>query len=91
MGEPPLFLAASVFYAIKEAVSAARVESELRGAFRLDSPASAERIRNACSDRFTQLVHTLSDLQTYIYLSVGSISRSHVEFEKTIARFVVSM
>ncbi|KAL3045459.1 hypothetical protein OYC64_013683 [Pagothenia borchgrevinki] len=55
VGEPPLFLAASVFYAIKEAVSAARVESELRGAFRLDSPASAERIRNACSDRFTQL------------------------------------
>ncbi|KAK5891015.1 hypothetical protein CgunFtcFv8_018312 [Champsocephalus gunnari] len=55
VGEPPLFLAASVFYAIKEAVSAARVESELRGAFRLDSPASAERIRNACSDRFTRL------------------------------------
>ncbi|XP_041638282.1 xanthine dehydrogenase/oxidase-like [Cheilinus undulatus] len=55
VGEPPLFLAASVFYAIKDAISAARAESGLTGPFRLDSPASAERIRNACSDRFTKL------------------------------------
>ncbi|KAM6893551.1 xanthine dehydrogenase/oxidase [Xenentodon cancila] len=55
VGEPPLFLAATVFYAIKDAISAARAESGLRGPFRLDSPASAERIRNACSDRFTKL------------------------------------
>ncbi|XP_023152952.1 xanthine dehydrogenase/oxidase [Amphiprion ocellaris] len=55
VGEPPLFLAASVFYAIKDAVSAARSESGLSGPFRLDSPASAERIRNACSDWFTKL------------------------------------
>ncbi|KAM3585325.1 uncharacterized protein V6R79_014495 [Siganus canaliculatus] len=55
VGEPPLFLAASVFYAIKDAISAARAESGLSGPFRLDSPASAERIRNACSDRFTKL------------------------------------
>nr|XP_033471973.1 xanthine dehydrogenase/oxidase [Epinephelus lanceolatus] len=56
VGEPPLFLAASVFYAIKDAITAARVESGISGPFRLDSPASAERIRNACSDRFTKLV-----------------------------------
>ncbi|XP_029282570.1 xanthine dehydrogenase/oxidase isoform X2 [Cottoperca gobio] len=55
VGEPPLFLAASVFYAIKDAISAARVESGISGPFRLDSPASGERIRNACSDRFTKL------------------------------------
>ncbi|AWO95494.1 putative xanthine dehydrogenase/oxidase [Scophthalmus maximus] len=55
VGEPPLFLAASVFYAIKDAVTAARAESDIRGPFRLDSPASAERIRNACSDHFNQL------------------------------------
>ncbi|XP_069577315.1 xanthine dehydrogenase/oxidase [Brachyistius frenatus] len=55
VGEPPLFLAASVFYAIKDAISAARAESGLSGPFRLDSPASAERIRNACNDRFTKL------------------------------------
>uniref|UniRef100_A0A3Q3WQX2 Xanthine dehydrogenase/oxidase n=1 Tax=Mola mola TaxID=94237 RepID=A0A3Q3WQX2_MOLML len=56
VGEPPLFLAASVFYAIKDAISAARTESGISGPFRLDSPASAERIRNVCSDRFTKLV-----------------------------------
>uniref|UniRef100_A0A3Q3BJF7 xanthine dehydrogenase n=1 Tax=Kryptolebias marmoratus TaxID=37003 RepID=A0A3Q3BJF7_KRYMA len=56
VGEPPLFLAASIFYAIKDAISAAREESGLTGPFRLDSPASTERIRNACSDRFTKLV-----------------------------------
>uniref|UniRef100_A0A8D0DDT3 Xanthine dehydrogenase/oxidase n=1 Tax=Sander lucioperca TaxID=283035 RepID=A0A8D0DDT3_SANLU len=56
VGEPPLFLAASVFYAIKDAISAARVESGVSGPFRLDSPASAERIRTACCDRFTKLV-----------------------------------
>ncbi|XP_031175692.2 xanthine dehydrogenase/oxidase [Sander lucioperca] len=55
VGEPPLFLAASVFYAIKDAISAARVESGVSGPFRLDSPASAERIRTACCDRFTKL------------------------------------
>ncbi|XP_042260124.1 xanthine dehydrogenase/oxidase isoform X3 [Thunnus maccoyii] len=55
VGEPPLFLASSVFFAIKDAISAARAESGISGPFRLDSPASAERIRNACSDRFTKL------------------------------------
>uniref|UniRef100_A0A4W6FUD7 Xanthine dehydrogenase n=1 Tax=Lates calcarifer TaxID=8187 RepID=A0A4W6FUD7_LATCA len=55
VGEPPLFLASSVFFAIKDAISAARAESGIKGPFRLDSPASAERIRNACTDRFTKL------------------------------------
>uniref|UniRef100_A0A8B9RDA7 Xanthine dehydrogenase/oxidase n=1 Tax=Astyanax mexicanus TaxID=7994 RepID=A0A8B9RDA7_ASTMX len=55
VGEPPLFLAASIFYAIKDAISAARAESGLSGPFRLDSPATPERIRNACQDKFTKL------------------------------------
>ncbi|KAF7207112.1 xanthine dehydrogenase/oxidase [Nothobranchius furzeri] len=55
VGEPPLFLASSIFYAIKDAIMAARAESGITGPFRLDSPASAERIRIACSDRFTKL------------------------------------
>uniref|UniRef100_A0A672MQ94 Xanthine dehydrogenase n=1 Tax=Sinocyclocheilus grahami TaxID=75366 RepID=A0A672MQ94_SINGR len=55
VGEPPLFLAASVFYAIKDAITAARAESNLTGPFRLDSPATPERIRNACEDKFTKL------------------------------------
>ncbi|XP_062980216.1 xanthine dehydrogenase/oxidase-like [Elgaria multicarinata webbii] len=55
VGEPPLFLSASVFYAIKDAIISAREESGLKGTFRLDSPATPERIRNACVDIFTKL------------------------------------
>ncbi|XP_066551006.1 xanthine dehydrogenase/oxidase [Amia ocellicauda] len=55
VGEPPLFLAASVFYAIKDAIAAARAESGLTGPFPLDSPASPDRVRNACVDDFTSL------------------------------------
>jgi xanthine dehydrogenase/oxidase len=48
IGEPPLFLAASVFFAIRHAISAARAEAGVYGWFELDSPASVERIRAAC-------------------------------------------
>jgi len=56
IGEPPLFLANTVFFAIKNAIYAARADraQELGkpkpGFFRLDSPATAERIRMACLD-----------------------------------------
>ncbi|OCT77525.1 hypothetical protein XELAEV_18028617mg [Xenopus laevis] len=55
VGEPPLFLSSSIFFAIKEAIAAARAESGITGTFRLDSPATPERIRNACVDDFTKL------------------------------------
>ncbi|KAM4772306.1 xanthine dehydrogenase/oxidase [Rhinophrynus dorsalis] len=55
VGEPPLFLSASIFYAIKDAITSARAESGITGSFRLDSPATPERIRNACIDNFTKL------------------------------------
>jgi len=57
VGEPPLMLATTVFLAIKDAVSAARADAGLSGAFQLDSPATAERIRMACTDQFTQQVY----------------------------------
>nr|XP_026690657.1 xanthine dehydrogenase/oxidase-like [Ciona intestinalis] len=53
VGEPPLFLAASVFFAIKNAIVSARIESGLSPDFRLDSPATVERIRMSCGDKFT--------------------------------------
>ena len=56
IGEPPLFLAASVFFAIKEAVKSARSESGITGPFEFWSPASAERIRMACKDQFVDMV-----------------------------------
>ncbi|XP_030304646.1 xanthine dehydrogenase/oxidase isoform X3 [Calypte anna] len=56
VGEPPLFLSASVFYAIKDAIYSARKDSGLTEPFRLDSPATPERIRNACVDIFTKML-----------------------------------
>uniref|UniRef100_A0A8D1F3Y3 FAD-binding PCMH-type domain-containing protein n=1 Tax=Sus scrofa TaxID=9823 RepID=A0A8D1F3Y3_PIG len=59
VGEPPLFLGASIFFAIKDAIRAARVQhtdNNTKELFRLDSPATPEKIRNACVDKFTSLV-----------------------------------
>lgn len=61
VGEPPLFLAASVFYAIKDAIMSARCESGIEGIFRLDSPATSERIRMACADQFTEQFTSVVD------------------------------
>ncbi|KAI5125185.1 xanthine dehydrogenase/oxidase isoform X1 [Manis pentadactyla] len=61
IGEPPLFLAASIFFAIKDAVRAARAQHtdhNMKELFQLDSPATPEKIRNACVDRFTTLCVT---------------------------------
>uniref|UniRef100_A0A2K5J9B5 Xanthine dehydrogenase/oxidase n=1 Tax=Colobus angolensis palliatus TaxID=336983 RepID=A0A2K5J9B5_COLAP len=61
VGEPPLFLAASIFFAIKDAIRAARAQhtgNNVKELFRLDSPATPEKIRNACVDRFTTLCVT---------------------------------
>ena len=56
IGEPPLFLASSVFFAIKEAVKSARAERGITGPFNFWSPATAERIRMACKDQFVEMV-----------------------------------
>lgn len=57
IGEPTVFLASSVFFAIKDAVAAARSESGLVGPFSLDSPAIPERVCLACISPFTQMVN----------------------------------
>ena len=49
----------SVFYAIKDAVTYARKDAGLTGPFQIDSPATVERIRLACTDNITTLVSTL--------------------------------
>lgn len=48
VGEPPLLLSVSVLMAIKEAVKAARVQVGLHGHFTLDSPATVQKIQEAC-------------------------------------------
>ncbi|KAK9830775.1 hypothetical protein WJX74_006631 [Apatococcus lobatus] len=52
-GEPPFFLGASAFFALKQAVYAARRDAGLPAWVQLDSPASTERVRMACSDHLT--------------------------------------
>jgi len=59
VGEPPLFMGSAVFFAIRDALKAARkqygVEAEVgvnegEGLLRLESPATPERIRISCAD-----------------------------------------
>ncbi|XP_014214853.1 xanthine dehydrogenase-like [Copidosoma floridanum] len=56
VGEPPLFLASSVFFAIKNAIKASRKDMNAREYLRFDSPATAARIRMACIDNFTKKI-----------------------------------
>lgn len=56
VGEPPLFLASSAFFAIKDAITAARIDAGAPLNFRLDAPATAPRIRMACVDHITKKV-----------------------------------
>lgn len=56
IGEPPLFLSASIFFAIKNAIYSAREDAGITGYFRLDAPATVEKIRLACQDDITKKV-----------------------------------
>ncbi|KAI5635559.1 molybdopterin-binding domain of aldehyde dehydrogenase domain-containing protein [Phthorimaea operculella] len=54
VGEPPLFLAASVFFAIKDAIKSARIDAGMSPEFTLEVPATCARIRMACEDHITK-------------------------------------
>ncbi|XP_060840095.1 xanthine dehydrogenase isoform X2 [Rhopalosiphum padi] len=54
IGEPPLFLSASIFFAIKNAIYSAREDAGVTGYFRLDAPATVEKIRMSCKDNITE-------------------------------------
>lgn len=70
VGEPPLLLAASAYLAVRDAVASARCLSGpsplsltvcraaegVTGPFRLDTPATCERIRMACMDSIVSRV-----------------------------------
>lgn len=65
VGEPPLFLAASVFFALSSAIGHARVDRGATGHAVIHAPATAERIRMACEDRFTREVPDLPPEGSY--------------------------
>ncbi|MFL6305274.1 MAG: molybdopterin cofactor-binding domain-containing protein [Candidatus Sulfotelmatobacter sp.] len=48
VGEPPLVLANTVFFAIKAAIRESRLERKLSGLFRFDAPATVQEVRRAC-------------------------------------------
>ena len=50
VGEPPLFMGSAVFFAIRDALKAARKEHGEKGLLSLQSPATPERIRISCAD-----------------------------------------
>ena len=53
IGEPPFFLGCSAFFAIRNAIKAARQELGSSGHhFQLNLPATSERIRMSCPDEF---------------------------------------
>ncbi|GAC99094.1 xanthine dehydrogenase/oxidase [Pseudozyma hubeiensis SY62] len=58
IGEPPLFLGSSVFFALKHAIAAARTHyggEGVKDGFHLVAPATAERIRVAINDPLVRL------------------------------------
>uniref|UniRef100_A0A671SQ22 Aldehyde oxidase 5 n=1 Tax=Sinocyclocheilus anshuiensis TaxID=1608454 RepID=A0A671SQ22_9TELE len=56
IGEPSVFFGCTLFFAIKEAIAAARRERGLSDSFPFSSPATAEKIRIACEDCFTRMI-----------------------------------
>lgn len=50
VGEPPLFMGSAVFFAIRDALKAARKQYNVREVLSLRSPATPERIRVSCAD-----------------------------------------
>ncbi|KAK5656257.1 hypothetical protein OQA88_5019 [Cercophora sp. LCS_1] len=69
VGEPPLFMGSAVFFAIRDALKAARkqygveatvgADDKEDGLLRLESPATAERIRLACVDPIMERARVL--------------------------------
>ena len=55
-----------MFFAIKNAIRAARLENGINGQFHLDAPATAERIRIGCEDRFTKKVKIILDTEAFL-------------------------
>ncbi|XP_072471821.1 aldehyde oxidase 3-like [Notamacropus eugenii] len=56
LGESGMFLGSSVYFAILDAVAAARKERGLTETFTMNSPATPELIRMMCVDKFTSLI-----------------------------------
>ncbi|GMF37068.1 unnamed protein product [Phytophthora fragariaefolia] len=72
VGEPPLFLGSSAFFAVKEAIYSARADAGLHGYFELRSPVTPERARMACADEMLKKVFTARGADMISYQPSGS-------------------
>ncbi|PIK35232.1 putative xanthine dehydrogenase/oxidase, partial [Apostichopus japonicus] len=59
VGEPPLFLSASVLFAVRDAITSARDDANLSSVFRLDTPAVPEKDTNGLSGSIYAKGYTL--------------------------------
>ncbi|GES61739.1 xanthine dehydrogenase [Aspergillus terreus] len=59
VGEPPLFMGSAVFFAIRDALKAARKEWNVSEVLSLQSPATPERIRVSCADPIVERARVL--------------------------------
>ena len=48
VGEPPLNLSSSIWFALKHAISSAREDRGVKGYFKFDLPATIDNIQQAC-------------------------------------------
>lgn len=56
IGEPPLFIGSTPYFAIQEAIAAYRKEQGFSETYEYRTPMTSARIRMACEDKFTNLV-----------------------------------
>ncbi|KAE8372890.1 molybdopterin binding aldehyde oxidase/xanthine dehydrogenase [Aspergillus bertholletiae] len=59
VGEPPLFMGSAVFFAIRDALKAARKQYNVHEVLSLQSPATPERIRVSCADPIIERARVL--------------------------------
>ncbi|KAL1883746.1 hypothetical protein Plec18167_002754 [Paecilomyces lecythidis] len=59
VGEPPLFMGSAVFFAIRDALKAARRQWGVTDVLSLQSPATPERIRISCADPIVERARVL--------------------------------
>ncbi|KKK21105.1 putative xanthine dehydrogenase HxA [Aspergillus ochraceoroseus] len=59
VGEPPLFMGSAAFFAIRDALKAARKQWGVNDVLQLQSPATPERIRISCADPIIERARVL--------------------------------
>lgn len=89
VGEPPLFLASSAFFAIKEAIIDYRKSHGLDVDFKFHSPATAAKIRMACQDKITSKVRAVQFVLNRI--SAHNFLLLHLAVPSTRSTIIYSM